>query len=148
MCVNREEIEKAIPHRPPFLLLDEVVEQEENRILCRYTPRAEDELFGRVYAGHYPGAPITPGVLLCEMIFQAAAVLMSAKAAGKTGVPVLVKIGSAKFKRPIRPGETVEIEAKLDETVANAYYMSGSVKAGGQLAVRVEFACALAEMEK
>jgi 3-hydroxyacyl-[acyl-carrier-protein] dehydratase len=59
---SQAEIEAAIPHRPPFLLIDEIVEQTDNRIVCRKT-FSGDEYF---FAGHYPGFPITPGVLLCE----------------------------------------------------------------------------------
>ena len=57
-----------IPHRPPFLFLDEIVIQTPDGLVARRTWRAEEDF----YRGHYPGAPITPGVLLCEAVFQAA----------------------------------------------------------------------------
>ncbi len=109
--------------------------------------RADDELWSRVYAGHYPGNPITPGVLLCEMMFQAAACLVHA--IGKTelpaGVPVVTRIQNVKFKHIVPPGTELEIRASLRERMANAFFMKGSVLAGGKVAVQGEFAVALAE---
>ena len=71
--MTMEAIKAAIPHREPFLLLDEIVEQEENWIVCSKT-FSGDEFW---YPGHYPNFPITPGVLLCEAAMQAGAVLLS-----------------------------------------------------------------------
>ena len=68
-----QEIHAAIPHRPPFLLVDEIVERGDDRIVCRKTFR-EDEWY---FAGHYPAFPIAPGVLLCEAAMQAGAILLS-----------------------------------------------------------------------
>jgi 3-hydroxyacyl-[acyl-carrier-protein] dehydratase len=145
--VDRAYIEKAIPHRPPFLLIDEVVRIEDRSILCRYRAREDDELFSRVFSGHYPGFPLVPGVLLCEMMFQAAGVLLARNAGdlieeGQTP-PLLTRIRSAQFKRVVRPGETVDIHAVIDEQVAQACYLKGRIEVGGELAVRAEFACIL-----
>ena len=138
------DIEKAIPHRAPFLLLDRIVSMDETHIVAESVPRPEDELFSRVFAGHYPGNPITPGVLVCEMVFQAAAVLLSQRVADDAeGVPVLVRIRDARFKQMVKPGDRLEIEASLDEQVSNAFTMKGSAKRDGKTAVRVEFTCAL-----
>lgn len=143
------DIQAAIPHRPPFLLLDEVTEITNEKIVARYTVRPDDELFGRIFSGHYPGSPITPGVLLCEMVFQAAGVLVSHRLSGDVGkgAPVLTRIRDAKFKNMVRPGDTVEIEAEFEEQVSNAWYMKGAVKVGGKPAVRVSFSCAMVEVD-
>lgn len=142
-------IEDAIPHRPPFLLIDRVVDCGGDAITCETELAADHPLWERVYAGHYPGHPITPGVLLCEMVFQAAAVLMSEKlsATDAETMPVLTRIGGAKFKEMVLPGDTVEVSATLKEQVANACFMTGTVKKAGKLAVRVEFAVALVDAE-
>ena len=142
------DIKQAIPHRPPFLLLDNVVSIDDERIVAAFTPRADDELFSRVYAGHYPGSPVTPGVLLCEVIFQAGAVLLSQRigdAAG--GVPVVTRITNARFKHMVKPNDPLQVEASVVETVSNAFYMKGSIKSAGKVAVRVEFTCALVRYE-
>ena len=62
-----------IPHRPPFLFVDEIVAESADGLVARRTLRAEEDF----YSGHYPGAPITPGVLLCEAVFQTGALLMA-----------------------------------------------------------------------
>ena len=138
------EIQAAIPHREPFLLLDVIVERDDRHIKCRKTFRG-DEYF---YAGHYPGFPLTPGVLLCEAAMQAGAVLLSAHvAAGDGRVPVAARMNDVRFKRMIKPGETIEIEVELVERLADAFFLTGKVTSGGKLAARLEFACTLAPSE-
>lgn len=141
---SREDIRAAIPHREPFLLVDEIVEQTDARIVCRKRFNG-DEYF---YAGHYPGQPITPGVLLCEAAMQAGAVLLASLvgpvSAGR--VPVATRMEGVKFKRVVRPGETVEIEVELKERLSDAFYLKAQVRCAGQLAARLEFACTLAAL--
>jgi 3-hydroxyacyl-[acyl-carrier-protein] dehydratase len=139
--MSRTEIEAAIPHRPPFLLIDEIVERGEDRIVCRKTFQP-DEWFFR---GHYPDFPIVPGVLLCEACMQAGAVLLSKLVDASAGVPVATRANEVKFKRMIRPGDTVEVEAKLTERLSDAFYLSGKVTSGGQLACRLDFAVTIAK---
>ncbi len=140
------DIQAAIPHRPPFLLIDCITESGEESIKAEYTLRPDDELWSRIYAGHYPGSPITPGVLLCEMVFQAAAVLVHEmhKNEPLAGVPVVTRIQNVKFKTMILPGDTVEIRASLKEKMANAFFMKGGVWKNGKPAMQAEFAVALA----
>ncbi len=140
------DIAAAIPHRPPFLLLDEVTSITDDSISALYTPKADDELWSRVYAGHYPGSPITPGVLLCEMLFQASAVLLHElhKDAPPGGVPVVTRMQSVKFKNIVRPGERLLLSAALVERMANAFFMKGSIRGGGRTILQAEFAVALA----
>lgn len=79
--MTQQAILDAIPHRPPFLLLDEIVEQDDQRIVCR-KHFAGDEFW---YGGHYPNYPLTPGVLLCEACMQAGGVLLAQKWDGDSG---------------------------------------------------------------
>ncbi|MCL2457514.1 MAG: beta-hydroxyacyl-ACP dehydratase [Desulfobulbus sp.] len=130
-----------IPHRPPFLWLDRVLEISGETIRAETTIRPDLPLF----EGHYPGYPLMPGVLLCEAVFQAGALLIGELTSGKEairGVPVLTRIMGAKFKRVVRPGDTLEITATLIERLGPAWLMKGSVRVGGKTAVQVEFACA------
>jgi 3-hydroxyacyl-[acyl-carrier-protein] dehydratase len=135
------EIQAAIPHRPPFLLLDEIVSLEPSRIVCRKTFSPAEPF----YAGHYPHFPLTPGVLLCEAGMQAGAVLVSRSIAGQTsGVPVVTRMNDVRFKQMVRPGDTIEIEVELIERLADAFFLRAKILCGGKAAVRFEFACALA----
>jgi 3-hydroxyacyl-[acyl-carrier-protein] dehydratase len=135
-------IEERIPHRAPFLWLDRILELDEATIRAeKFLPADLD-----VFQGHYPDYPIMPGVLLCEAVFQAGALLIGETLRGKEeiqGVPVLTRIIGAKFKREVRPGDTVEIRAALKEKLGPAWFMKGSVRVKGKVAVQVEFACAL-----
>jgi 3-hydroxyacyl-[acyl-carrier-protein] dehydratase len=139
--MSLDEICGAIPHRPPFLLVDDIVECEDKRIVCRKTFR-DDEWF---FAGHYPQFPIVPGVLLCEAAMQAGAILLARHQSPlDRGVPVAARMEDVRFKRMIRPGETVEMEVELTDQVSMAWYLKAKVTCGGELAVRFQFACAMA----
>lgn len=136
-----------IPHRPPFLLLDTVLELGVDSIRAQTTLRPDDQPWASIYPGHYPDNPITPGVLLLEIIFQAAAVL-AADIVGREnlkGTPVVTRIQNAKFRNMVFPGDTVEVAATLTERAANAFFMKGSMKKDGKEALRCEFAVALAD---
>jgi len=136
--MSREQILAAIPHRPPMLLLDEVVEWEQERIVCSKAFQSEEWFF----QGHYPDFPLVPGVILCEAAMQAGAVLLSKHKLGE-GVPVVGRLNDVKFKRMIRPGDTVLIEATLDERMAGACFLSAKVTCEGKPAVTLSFAVTL-----
>jgi 3-hydroxyacyl-[acyl-carrier-protein] dehydratase len=135
------EIHAAIPHRAPFLFVDEIVERDEKRIVCRKTFRQNDWFF----AGHYPHYPITPGVLLCEAAMQAGAILLSQfESSIPDAVPVVARMNDVRFKRIVKPGDTIEMEVELTHRVTKAFYLTAKVTCGGQVAVRFEFTCAMA----
>jgi 3-hydroxyacyl-[acyl-carrier-protein] dehydratase len=140
--MSREQILAAIPHRPPMLLLDEIAEREEARIVCLRTFRPDEWFF----QGHYPEFPLVPGVLLCEAAMQAGAVLLSEHIPGD-GLPVAGRLKEVKFKRMVRPGDTVQIEAQLDERMADAFFMSGKVTVAGKPAVTLSFVVTIAKRE-
>jgi 3-hydroxyacyl-[acyl-carrier-protein] dehydratase len=137
-----EQVLKAIPHRPPFLFVDNVVELTANRIIARKEISSHEPFF----EGHYPGNPIMPGVLICESIFQAGAILISSMIDYLgVGTPVLTRITNARFKNMVKPGTVLELEAELVEKVSNAYFMKGTARADGKTVVTVEFAVSLAQ---
>ncbi|HHD57095.1 MAG TPA: beta-hydroxyacyl-ACP dehydratase [Desulfobulbaceae bacterium] len=137
--MSRDFIEERIPHRSPFLWLDRVVSLTDQGI------RAEKYLDPDldIFRGHYPDYPLMPGVLLCEAVFQAGAILITKAAADgpATGVPVLARIRGAKFKREVRPGATIDIEAKIRERVGPAWFLHGVVRVDAKVAVQVDFSC-------
>ena len=144
--MNREEILAAIPHRDPFLLVDEIVERTESKIVCIKTFSGKEDFF----AGHYPGYPLVPGVLLCEAAMQAGAILLSGflveEAPGK--VPVATRMNDVRFKRMVRPGETIRMEVELVERLSGAFFMKAKSTVDGKTAVRFEFACTATEPEQ
>lgn len=139
--MSEQAILDAIPHRPPFLFVDEIVARSENGLTARRTWRA-DESF---YAGHYPGNPITPGVLLCEAVFQTAAVFLSGKFEGtmEGRTPVLSRIEDAKFKRMVKPGDVVDIEVTYKESAKDFHFMRGRVLKEGKPCVALDYVLAM-----
>jgi 3-hydroxyacyl-[acyl-carrier-protein] dehydratase len=142
--MNRAEIERLIPHRPPFLWIDEVVEITPTSVRARkFLDPALD-----VFAGHYPGFPVLPGVLVCEAALQAGALLIATLESGAGDrVPVVGRLNNVKFRRMVRPGETLEISVELTEKLANAWFLRGRTEVDGQTSCSLEFACTLAPQD-
>ena len=147
--LTKDEICRLIPHRDPFLWIDEVVEESEGRLVARKFVDPDLDVF----RGHYPGRPVLPGVLLCEAAMQAGAVLVArvgvagqpyADSATPGRVPVATRMNNVKFRQMVRPGDTLEIEVALTERVANAFFLSARIGVAGKTAAQLEFACALA----
>ena len=137
-----DEVLRAIPHRPPFLFVDQVVEVSDKKIKALRKMDPEEPFF----KGHYPGYPIMPGVLVCEAIFQTGAILLSRIMTDVgEGVPVLGRINNAKFKQMVKPGDTLELEAELVERMGTAYFLKGRASVRGKTAVTVEYAVTLAK---
>jgi 3-hydroxyacyl-[acyl-carrier-protein] dehydratase len=136
--MSREQILAAIPHRPPFLLVDEIVEWTDSRIVCNKVFSGKEEFF----TGHYPGYPLVPGVLLCEAAMQAGAILLSRHFKSEDNkIPVVAKMNDVRFKHIVRPGEPIRMEVELVERMSDIFFLKAKVTVEGKLAVRFEFAC-------
>jgi 3-hydroxyacyl-[acyl-carrier-protein] dehydratase len=143
--MTREQILAAIPHRDPFLLIDEIVERTDTRIVGRKTFRGDEWFF----AGHYPDHPLVPGVLLCEAAMQCGAVLLFSLLSGQetdakgqaNKIPVATRMNDVRFKRMVHPGDTITLEAELVERLADAFFLNAKVTVDGKVAARFEFAC-------
>jgi 3-hydroxyacyl-[acyl-carrier-protein] dehydratase len=141
MGLNRDEIQRLIPHRAPFLWLDEVVEHTPTSVHARkFVDPSLD-----VFSGHYPNFPVLPGVIVCEAALQAGALLIATLGDGPGNrVPVVGRLNNVKFRRMVRPRDTLEIYVELTEKVASAWFLRGRTEVDGQTACSLEFACTLA----
>ena len=142
-------ITALIPHRDPFLWVDRIISSSPGLIVTEKDISSDLDIF----KGHYPGQPVLPGVLLCEAIFQTGALLTSLMDSGKpeeksTKLPVITRIGGARFKRMVLPGDTIQMEVALKETVFPARFFKGTVRLNGKVSLRIDFATTLVEPEK
>ena len=110
--LNREEIEAILPHREPFLWLDRVVE-----LIPGEYALAEKDLLATedVFRGHFPGHPVFPGVLQLEAMAQTGAVAVLAQPENKGKIVLFARADDVRFRRPVVPGETLRLEAKIIE---------------------------------
>ncbi len=142
-----KEVLEAIPHRPPFLFVDKILECGDSKIRTERTIRADEPHF----EGHYPGMPLMPGVLLCEALVQSGAIFISRQIAAdavKGGVPVLTRLSDARFKQMVRPGDRVEMEAEVSERLENVFYMKGRATVNGRKVLTLQFACTVTPKEQ
>jgi 3-hydroxyacyl-[acyl-carrier-protein] dehydratase len=140
--MDRAAIEAAIPHRPPFLFVDRVAKLCEDQIVSEWDVDPGSAFF----AGHYPGHPLVPGVLINEFVFQSAAILMSGPTAEEVAadaVPVLTGVKDARFMRMVRPGEVLRAVVTLTERLGPACYMKARVTSAGRSVARLTFVVAL-----
>lgn len=129
-------IQSKIPHRPPMLLIDSIVELGENSIVCRKTFRSEEFFF----QGHYPSQPIVPGFILCECAAQAGAILAATGPSTASGIPVLTRANEIRFKQVVRPGDSISIGVEREDQLGNATFFSAVIKLNDKVAATMRFA--------
>lgn len=129
-----------IPQREPFLFVDKVVEYQGKKIVTSFLCREDLPVF----AGHFPGNPIMPGVLLQEALFQTGACLMGMmnRENNTSGLGVVTKVSNARFKSMVKPNDELVMEVELTENLANAYYFTGKTKVNNKVVLSLEFTCA------
>lgn len=142
MKLNREQIQELIPHRGPMLLVDEIEQNDDGTVTGRYTVRG-DEFF---LQGHFPGNPVVPGVILCEMAGQSGCLLMAEKVKGK--LTLYAGMNNVKFKTPVYPGDTVEFRCEFIRNIGPFYFMKAEGKKGDSVVLKGEFSFALLDPEK
>ncbi|MGN0977135.1 MAG: 3-hydroxyacyl-ACP dehydratase FabZ family protein [Faecousia sp.] len=135
--MDQEAIKQILPHRDNMLLLDEA-EKVEDTAHGIYHVRG-NEFF---LQGHFPGNPVVPGVILCEIMAQSACVLLQDQmAAGKT--PMYTGLNNVRFKSPVRPGDTFETRCRITRAKPPFYFAEGQGYVGDRLCLKAEFSFAI-----
>ena len=148
MKLDRAQVEALLPHREPFLLVDEVLEGEEGvRCVAVRTLRDDDFWF----AGHFPGNPVMPGVLIVEALAQTATLAAASAGAGSAAGSMEGKIGlfagidKVRFKRVVKPGDTMRLEAEIIAVHGPVGRAKVKATVDGQLACRGELMFAIVD---
>lgn len=142
--LGASDIQKLLPHRYPFLLIDRVVEFERNKRVVAYKNLTINEPF---FQGHFPVQPVMPGVLVIEALAQAGGVLyqLSKGAQIEDKVFYLVKVENARFSKIIVPGDRMMLDVSIKRRIRNMAWYSGTASVDGNEAARADFLCAEAQ---
>jgi len=139
------EIRRILPHRYPFLLVDRIVEMDAERIVGIKNVTANEPFF----QGHFPDFPVMPGVLIVEAMAQAAGVLVLQSIPDRDRkLVLLVAIESAKFRKPVVPGDQLRLEMSVIKRKASVAKMAGRATVDGVLVAEAEVMCKLADKEE
>lgn len=145
VLLNREQIMEIIPHRDPFLLIDEVLDMEVGvRIKARKYIKEEDFWF----KGHFPDYPVTPGVLMIEMLAQAGAVCMLSKPQYKGKIALFAGIDKAKFRKQVVPGDVLDLEVEIIKEKLSIGTGKALATVDGKKAVSCEISFAVVDGNK
>ncbi len=138
--LSQDEIKKIIPHRDPFLFLDEITELEPGKRAVGIKRLKEDDLF---FAGHFPGQPIMPGVLIVEALAQVGAVVMLSKEENKGKLALFAGIDKVRFKRQVVPGDELVLETQVIKSKGMIGIGQAKATVGGELAASGEIMFAI-----
>jgi 3-hydroxyacyl-[acyl-carrier-protein] dehydratase len=133
----------VLPHRPPFLFVDEVLELTPGASARGIWRLTGDEWF---FAGHFPGRPTLPGVLMCEAIAQLGAIAVLTDARGAGRLPLFGGLDGARFRRQVGPGDALELAVELGRMSARAGKGSGRASVDGQTACECELMFVLVDV--
>jgi len=141
--VDAREIQEILPHRYPFLLVDRVIEISPDKIVALKNVSAGEPHF----QGHFPGHPVMPGVLIIEALAQAGA-LLAAKTVGFDPTPQVVyfmAIDKAKFRKPVLPGDQLQLEVVPLRKGGAIWKLRGEAKVDGQVVCEAELLASIAK---
>lgn len=135
---------ELLPHRAPFLLVDEIVELEPGERCVALWHLTGDEAF---FAGHFPGRPTLPGVLMVEALAQTAGLAAASASSLEGKLALFGGIDKARFRRQVTPGDTLRLEATIDRLSARAGRASGTASVDGQTACEASMMFLIADAD-
>jgi 3-hydroxyacyl-[acyl-carrier-protein] dehydratase len=139
------EIRAILPHRYPFLLVDRIVEMDAERVVGIKNVTHNEPFF----QGHFPDFPVMPGVLIVEAMAQTAGILVLGSMPDRASkLVLLVAIESARFRRPVVPGDTLRMEMAVIKRKASVAKFAGRATVDGKVVAEVEVMCKLADKEE
>ena len=139
--MDKEEIKKFLPHREPMLLIEEAYIDEEGTAHSKYRIK-EDEFFTR---GHFPGNPVVPGVILCAIMAQSCAILVTDEIPGH--LTLYAGLDKVRFKNSVKPGDLCEVTAKLIDRRGQLFFCTAKLEVNGRLCCKGEPSFALVPIE-
>ncbi len=142
--LNTKQIMEIIPHRQPFLLIDTIEELEQGKRAVGKKCVSYNEPY---FAGHFPGEPVMPGVLILEAMAQAGAVAILSKPENKGKTAYFAGINQAKFKRKVTPGDVLTLELEIIKEKGPIGVGRGTAKVDGKLAASAELTFAIGSGE-
>jgi len=146
MILDINEIQKILPHRPPFLLVDRIIELEPQKRIVGIKNVTMNEPF---FAGHFPNFPVMPGVLIIEAMAQTGGVLaLRDETIGADKLVLFAAIEQAKFRRPVVPGDQLRLELEVLQRHTTFCRMKGKARVDGKLAAEAILICKIAERGK
>lgn len=145
MILDNTGIQKILPHRYPFLMIDAIVEMERLKRIVGIKNVSVNEHY---FAGHFPGKPVMPGVLIVEAMAQAGGVLLLQEVADREcKLLYFVAIDNARFRRPVVPGEQLRVEVNVISWRGNFCKLAGTATVDGQLAAEATLMCKMVDRE-
>jgi 3-hydroxyacyl-[acyl-carrier-protein] dehydratase len=142
-AMTPDEILLTIRNRAPYLWVDDVVVLQPPEIETRKFIAPDLPLF----TGHYPDFPVFPAALQCECAYQASAILIAAMGVStESQVPVVARSSNQKFRRMVRPGDTLDVKVRLVERVQKAFYLQASIHSDNKLVATLDFTTTVAPL--
>ncbi|MFT6077038.1 MAG: 3-hydroxyacyl-[acyl-carrier-protein] dehydratase [Myxococcota bacterium] len=147
MKINIEQILKSIPHRYPLLLVDKIIDMEENKSIVGIKNVTFNEPH---FMGHFPDKPIMPGVLIVEAMAQTASVMVmnSGGRSLEDNIVYFMSIDNAKFRKPVVPGDVLELHVEVTQNRGAVWKFSGVAKVEGQKVAEASFSAMIVDKTK